>query len=251
MTDMAPTAKPQPDRDLVVVHSSDLHIDDIATRPAASDGLATLEAVLAVARERAADVILLAGDTFESHRLPPALIDRTAARLAETQTTIVLLPGNHDPVTPEAVYHHGSLRELKNLHVLGVTCSDAVLLPNLDLEIWGRPHLDYRDMFPFERIPPRRTRWQIAMGHGHYEPAPDLDRWPRPSWLISDAHIAATAADYIALGHWNRAAKVGHPLAAYYSGSPDYAGSVNIVRLCSNGEVVVTREPAPVIRTDG
>jgi DNA repair exonuclease SbcCD nuclease subunit len=245
---MTQRPSPQSDRDLVAVHSSDLHIDDVANRPGASDGLDMLTAVLAAGRRHHADVILLAGDTFESHRLPPALIERTAAILADSKLAIAILPGNHDPVIPEAVYHQRSLREIDNLHVLGVTCPDALLFSDLDLEIWGRPHLGYDDMLPFERVRPRRTRWQIAMGHGHYESAPDLTRHPRPSWLISDAHLASTAADYIALGHWNRAAKIGHPTTAYYSGSPDYAQSVNVVQLCQNGEVRVTREPVPLVR---
>ena len=244
---MTPRPTPQSDRDLVAVHSSDLHIDDIANRPDASDGLDMLTAVLTAGHKHQADIILLAGDTFESHRLPPALIERTAAIFADSQLAVAILPGNHDPVIPEAVYHHRFLREIDNLHVLGVTCPDALLFPNLDLEIWGRPHLGYGDMLPFERARPRRTRWQIAMGHGHYESAPDLTRHPRPSWLISDAHLADTAADYIALGHWNRAAKVGQPVTAYYSGSPDYAQSVNIIRLCQNGEVRVTREQVPMV----
>jgi hypothetical protein len=61
--------------------------------------------------------------------------------------------------------------------------------------------------------------------------------------LISDAHIDATGADYIALGHWNRAAQVGTgKVAAYYSGSPDLAKTVNLIRLTHNGAVEVTRE---------
>jgi DNA repair exonuclease SbcCD nuclease subunit len=242
---MAPRPSPQSDRDLVAVHSSDLHIDDVANRPDASDGLDMLTAVLAAGHRHQADVVLLAGDIFESHRLPPSLIERTAAVFADSQLAIAILPGNHDPVIPEAVYHHRFLREIDNLHILGVTCPDALLFSNLDLEIWGRPHLGYGDMLPFERVRPRRTRWQIAIGHGHYESAPDLTRHPRPSWLISDAHLAGTAADYIALGHWNRAAKIGQPVTAYYSGSPDYTGSVNVVRLRANGEALVAREPVP------
>jgi hypothetical protein len=66
----------------------------------------------------------------------------------------------------------------------------------------------------------------------------------RPSWLISNAEIEATGADYLALGHWNRAARVGAGVTvpAYYSGSPDLAKTVNLVRLLSNGTVEVTRE---------
>ena len=50
-------------------------------------------------------------------------------------------------------------------------------------------------------------------------------------------------ADYVALGHWNRAIRVGAGAAtAYYSGSPDYASTVNVVRLGAAG-VAVTALP--------
>ena len=67
---------------------------------------------------------------------------------------------------------------------------------------------------------------------------------PRPSWLISNADIEAARADYLALGHWNRAARVGTRVTvpAYYSGSPDLAKTVNVVRLRGNGAVEVMRE---------
>jgi len=66
----------------------------------------------------------------------------------------------------------------------------------------------------------------------------------RPSWLISDGEIDATGADYIALGHWNRAAQVGTGrIPAYYSGSPDLAKTVNVIRLSQAAGVTVTREP--------
>ncbi|HEU4341124.1 MAG TPA: hypothetical protein VFU31_06090, partial [Candidatus Binatia bacterium] len=40
-----------------------------------------------------------------------------------------------------------------------------------------------------------------------------------------------TGADYVALGHWNQAVQVGNgEIIAYYSGSPEYAGTVNVVR---------------------
>ena len=101
--------------------------------------------------------------------------------------------------------------------LLGVTHDEAVVFSGLDLEIWGRPHRDYGDMIPFERLRPRSTRWQVAVGHGHYVPVPDRTIRLRPSWLIGDDELAATGSDYIALGHWNRAVKVGN-VAAYYSG---------------------------------
>jgi DNA repair exonuclease SbcCD nuclease subunit len=104
-------------------------------------------------------------------------------------------------------------------------------------------------MIPFEAVRPRQTRWQIATAHGHYVPTPDRITRPRPSWLIGDADLAATGADYVALGHWNAPAKVGDgAVAAYYSGSPEFAGTFNVVRLGAGGGVAVTREKLDIAR---
>jgi DNA repair exonuclease SbcCD nuclease subunit len=237
-----------PGHDIIVAHSSDLHIDDDHTaRLHGGDGTAGLACVLGAAQAAAADVLILAGDTFDSHRVPPDLLERAAAVVAASTVPVVVLPGNHDPVTAEAVYHHPALAKLANLHVLGVTHDEAVLFPDLELEIWGRAHRDYADMIPFETTRARCTRWQIAVGHGHYEPRPDRSTRLRPGWLIGDAEIAATGADYVALGHWNRAAMVGDGRARY-SGAPEYAGTINLVRLTPQGEVVVSQLALDIAR---
>lgn len=227
--------------DIVVVHTSDVHVAE------GPGGAAGLGRVLAAAGRVAADVVLLAGDTFECHRLPDALLEEVAAMLRDAARPVVLLPGNHDPIVADAVYHRPALKTVANLHVLGVTRDEHLHFPALDLEIAGRAHRDYRDMIPFEGVMPRRARWRIAVGHGHYEPVPDRSVRARPAWLIGDAEIAALGAHYVALGHWNRSARVGSGAAtAYYSGSPDYAGTVNVVRLGAAGVVVETAvlEPA-------
>jgi DNA repair exonuclease SbcCD nuclease subunit len=236
-------ALPPMNRDIVIVHSSDLHVDhDYTARLHGGDGTAGLACVLNAARGVGADVVLLAGDTFESHRVPQDVLDRAASVIADSRLSVVLLPGNHDPAIPEAIYRRGLLAAVSNLHVLGITHEEAVDFPDLGLEVWGRAHRDYGDMVPLATIRPRRTRWQIALAHGHYDPAADRSVFPRASWLINDEEIAATGADYVALGHWNRAVKVGNGgVAAYYSGSPEYAGTINVVRLASAGEVVVTQ----------
>jgi DNA repair exonuclease SbcCD nuclease subunit len=236
------TIKQAPARDLVIVHSSDLHVDhDHTARLHGGDGTAGLSCVLAAARGADADAVILAGDTFDCHRLPQDLLDRAADVIAAAGLPVVILPGNHDPAVPEAAYRQGKLAAVANLHVLGITHDEAVLFPDIGLEIWGRAHRDYSDMIPFETVRPRSSRWQIAVAHGHYQPSPDRSTRLRPGWLIGDDEIAATGADYVALGHWNRAANVGNGrIAACYSGSPEFAGTVNVVRLRHGGDVEVS-----------
>ena len=61
--------------------------------------------------------------------------------------------------------------------------------------------------------------------------------------VFGDEEIAATEADYLALGHWDRPMRVGNgAVPAYYSGSPELAQTINLVRLTPAGKVIVTRE---------
>lgn len=226
--------------DIVLVHSSDLHVDH--TEPVyQGDGTAGLRWVLDTARGLDAHVVLLVGDVFDHNRQTPATMERVLNLLADAGRPVVLLPGNHDPLTPDSVYRRHGLSDLPQVHVIGLTHVQAVDFPEHELEIWGHAHVDYDNMVPLRSPRPRSTRWQIALAHGHYEAdgVPPL----RPSWLISDAEIEATGADYVALGHWNRPAQVGNGrVPAYYSGSPDLAGTVNVVRLGAVEGVVVRRE---------
>ncbi len=228
-----------------LVHSSDVHVDDdrIASLHG-GDGTGGLRAVLAAAHRLRADIVILAGDTFDNHMVSPATVERAGRLLAEAGLPVVVLPGNHDPITKGSVWERGGYAEIANLRIIGITDARIVAFPEHGIEFWGNAHHDYLDMVPLKDPVPRSARRHVAIGHGHYEPPETWANPLRPSWLISDAMIAATGADYLALGHWDRPVQVGDgAVPAYYSGSPDWAKTVNLVRLTANGDVVVTREP--------
>jgi DNA repair exonuclease SbcCD nuclease subunit len=226
-------------REVVLVHSSDLHVDEDR---AGGEGTRALRSVLATARALHADIVLLAGDTFESNQLHPLVLDRAERLLAEAGIPVVILPGNHDPALPNSVFLRGGFAAIADVNILGVTHEEAVPFPAYDFEIWGHAHRDYFSMAPLRGPRPRSTRWQVAMAHGHYEPPETRANPLRPSWVFSDEEIAATNADYLALGHWDRPMRVGNGVVpAFYSGSPELARTVNLVRLTAGG-VIVTRE---------
>jgi DNA repair exonuclease SbcCD nuclease subunit len=230
--------------EVVLVHSSDIHVDEDDGRSPRNGGTEGLAAVLTTARALQADITVLAGDTFEGNHLGPSILDAVRRLLAAAAMPVVILPGNHDPALSDSVFIRGRLTDLPNVAILGVTHDEAVAFAALDVEIWGRAHRDYFDMAPLFGSRRRATRWQVALGHGHYEPPATRATPLRPSWIFGDEEIAATCADYLALGHWDRPARVGSgPLPAYYSGSPEFAGTVNLVRLAGDGKVLVSREP--------
>ncbi len=237
------TLQNRPDGDLILVHSSDLHVDD-ERGISPYNGLIGLRSVLATARALAADMVLLAGDTFDNPRVSTPMLRRTAEVLARAGWPVVLLPGNHDPAQSDCQFRRAGIVGLPDVHVLGVTHGDAILFPAQELEIWGHAHRSFADMAPLRLPRPRRSRWQVVMAHGHYVASEDRQREAHRAWKIGDADLAATGADYIALGHWVRPTPVGTgPVPAYYSGSPDLAGTVNAIRLSRHDGVDVRRMP--------
>src|ERR1700682_1277602 len=98
------------------------------------DGAAGLRAVLMTARELGADIVLLAGDTFDNHMVSAATIDRTGEVLSDAGLPVVILPGNHDPVRADSVYVRGGFAGIPNLCILGMTHDRAVTFQEHELE---------------------------------------------------------------------------------------------------------------------
>lgn len=222
--------------DLTVAHSSDLHIGARTQRGAE---LSVLEAVLEASRGARAQALILAGDVFDSHRTPAQVIEGAARLLAESALDVVILPGNHDPATPDAVYRRG-IADVANVHVLGIGIGESVRFPHLGLEVSGAPHVAYADMSPLAAIAERTMPWHVVVAHGHWVTGPhDAHR----GWQIHDHELAACGADYVALGHWDVPQPAGDgTVPAYYSGSPEIAKTLNVIRF-SAAVVDVRRHP--------
>ena len=129
-----------------------------------------MQAALQKAQSLSADIVLLAGDTFDNHRVSQAMLQRTRDMLADARMPVVLLPGNHDSILPECLFRRAGLHHLEHVHVLGVTHSEVITFAEHDLEIRGRALHGYGDMAPLDAPNHRAMRWQIVMAHGHYVP---------------------------------------------------------------------------------
>lgn len=222
-----------------IVHTSDIHVGDHHV-----DHTGIVRPLVETTRDRAADLLLLVGDVFDHNRVPTDLGQTVVDELARVDAPVVVLPGNHDCLVPDSVWRRVRLPD--NVHVMTDAAGERFELDHLDLALWGRPHPDYGDLRPLAGIPtPGERRWHVALAHGHLVLRPD-DR--HRAYQITPEEIAASAHDYIALGHWD----VPHDMStggvtAHYSGSASRFGVCALVTLSErDGRRHVDVERVPI-----
>ena len=232
---------------LRLLHTSDLHLgDDINPERR----LAGLTAVVDLALERQVNVVLIAGDFFDSSRLREDSVQPVIRELGRLTMPTVIIPGNHDCMSENSIYKRVQLRDAgDHVYFLGGPEGEHVLLPEMRLAIWARGieehHPGHR---PLEGYRPGGEPgwWRVALTHGHYVTANE-DSYPRSS-PIHEHEIANLECDYLALGHWHQFMDLSaNGVAAFYSGSPSEGGaatnSVNLVILDPATGVGVERLP--------
>lgn len=230
-------------QELRLVHSSDLHLRDTT----AGGNVNVLQAVLDTTRQLKAHVLLLVGDVFDHNRVSQMLVEEVLDVLSVAEIPVVILPGNHDSLGEGSVYSRGGFAALRQVHVIGTDGEPRVLLPEYELEIWGRAHVGHDDICPIDDSIRRTTRRRVVAAHGHWvKHEGDLRR----SYLIHKEQVVSSDADYVALGHWDHWVDLGidNP-PTYYSGAPAFARSVNFVRLLGRGGAEVSREEISTLPT--
>ena len=240
---------------LRLLHTADVHLGarhaDLGEQAAAQRErqLAAFVATIDLALAEKVDVVLIAGDLFDSNTQPRRTVERVAAelrRLAEAKIRTVIIPGTHD------VYDRSSIYRVHDLAALaGSGPSDdlvTVLTPDR-----GEVHLRSCDVivhgpvFPTKRAPYSPLRdlnarsgdgatWHVGMVHGALAIPGKTDG---DEVVFTRDEIATSGLDYLALGHWHstQQGKAGGTAFAY-SGAPepvavsqDGAGKVLLVDL--------------------
>jgi DNA repair exonuclease SbcCD nuclease subunit len=180
--------------------------------------LAAGRRVVQVAKDHAADFLLVAGDLFEDNAVDRVLVQKTVDILDSFDGPAFVLPGNHDPVVPGSVWGHPAWKSSSNVHLLledtPVDVPGGILYPcPIKEKRSGRN--------PTAWIPstgPKGVR--IGVAHGTVEGiVQDEQDYPIPP----DAAVRA-GLDYLALGHWHSFAVYPGPdgiTRMAYSGTPE------------------------------
>lgn len=209
-----------------LLHTSDLHLGAFVSRDdpmprAEAEARRALWRVVALAAAEAVDVVLIAGDLFDSPRVPDETVAFAIEALAGLTAPAVLLPGNHDHCGKGSAYvRFDFAAETRTTRVILRNAGETIRFPELGLAVWGRAHDGHSpELRPLESVPTRGPeRWQVAVAHGHYVPPGETSDRHAP---IYAEEIEASGRDYVALGHWDRYAPLRHgAVTACYSGSP-------------------------------
>jgi exonuclease SbcD len=212
---------------LRILHTSDLHIGDSFSRDDAVGALVDLGLTHQV------DLMVIVGDFFDNNRVETHVAQAVVDQLQRLPVPVVVLPGNHDPLLVGTIYDRVVLPD--HVRVLTAPDGETVSLTELDIDIWGKPHISYDDVRPLAGLPPRGgATWQLALAHGQLvQSSDDLRR----AYLITSEEIAGSERDYVALGHWDvqRDVSAG-AVRAWYSGSPSRKAVCALVTMTRDGD---------------
>lgn len=212
----------------------------------------TFERIVDLAHTGDFDIVLIAGDLFDSNRPHQTTVEFVATQIARLDIPVCILPGNHDCYDEGSIYRRASLPD--NALIL-TRQPTALKVRDLDLTVYGNPiQSRHSRVSPLQGLRPTgQTRWHVALAHGNLV-RPDIVSPPRP---IRPKEIAVSGMDYVAMGDWHAFADYTQgDVTAFYSGAPEPtapgqhgAGYVACVELDENG-VKVRPEGVGTIITD-
>lgn len=187
-----------------LLHSADWQMGMVARHVGAAgervrdERLAAARRVIDVASERGVDLIVLAGDTFESNAVDPVLVRRVGEILGGAPCPVYVLPGNHDPIESGSVWTHDVWSGLDNVHLL--LDDEPVDVPGGRL--YPAPIAEKRSALdPSTRIDATADDGIcIGVTHGSLAELLDLNDDDHP---IGVGAAARAGVDYLAIGHWH------------------------------------------------
>jgi exonuclease SbcD len=269
---------------LKILHTSDWHVGKVLKgRDRHDEHLAVLGSIVAAAREQDVDVVLVAGDLFETAAPSPraqGLVMRTLLALRAGGRQVVAIGGNHDnqhlldavyrPVlgelgvhllgTPKAPGSGGTIRlrtrggeELRVAALPFLSHRHAVRAAEVLLHETAEYTLDYSrrvaDIVRLLTAEFTADSVNVVLAHltmlGGRRGGGERDVQTALGYELS-ASLLPPTAHYAALGHLHRQQEIAGPCPAFYSGSPlaiDFGEEAN-----DPAALIVTA--APDVRAD-
>lgn len=238
-----------------IIHTSDVHLESDTFGKSEESKVyrqriqVAFQKVIDRVIEENADLFLIAGDLFDSNRVPESGVAFAHRELARVPCPVVLIPGNHDCYDERSIYKKVDFTAA-GPHVYPLTQEEGATIefPHLHTTVWGKGMVEHDHAYrPLAGVPLRaHDYWHIGMAHGYFV---DDDAWERSS-LITPEEIAQSGLDYLALGHVHVFTDLSQGMTkACYPGTPaplhfgvDKGGSVALVILDPDTGVTLTQQ---------
>ena len=187
---------------LKFIHAADFHLDSafaaLPPRQAAARRRESRElpARLAnYANQNGVDLVLLAGDLFDSAAAYRDTAEGLSAALGQMRAQVYIAPGNHDWYGPGSPYL--TVQWPENVHIFTQPCLTAMAWPEKNLVVHGAAFTgpEKPEGFLSGFAAPADGRVHIGLLHGEIDPA-EARYDP-----IRREEIAASGLAYLALGH--------------------------------------------------
>ena len=245
-----------PKRPLTLIHTSDVHLES-DTFGRGEEGLSyrrriqdAFQKVVDMVCEKKADLFLIAGDLFDSNRVPESGVEFVNAELRRTPCPVILIPGNHDCYDHRSIYKKADFT-LAGPHVHTLTEEDGrtIAFPELQATVWGKGLVEHDPAFrPLAGVPVRQEDWwHIGMAHGYFV---EEDGGFQRSSPVTPEEIEQSSLDYLAMGHVHVFNDLSQgSTTSCYPGTPaplymgvDDGGSVAVVTLDPEQGVTMTQQ---------
>lgn len=225
---------------LKLIHFADLHLNaPLSSRVGwetanklRENKFKVLDRIIALAEEKQADMILIAGDLFEDSFTDENTFRFLEDRFSRTKVMVFIACGNHDCLSKSRFYDIAST--WKNVHVFGAEM-EKVSLPKWNCDVYGQSFSAevMRESMLSGFCAENPDALNLMLLHG------DLQRQSDYNPICSE-DIAASGLDYLALGHIHNEKQIRKEGGTYYgySGIPQphsfkdsSAPSVNYIEL--------------------
>ncbi len=199
------------------LHAADLHLDApfsaLSPEQAAErrqEQRALLQELADAASAHACDIVLLAGDLFDSVHASEQTLQALCRALGAIRAPVFISPGNHDCLLPGSAYL--TQRWPENVHIFRTPSITAIELPEKGLRVYGAG-------FAAREQPPvlngfhaeQDGKINLMVLHG------DAQNAGSPYNAVSPAQIAASGLSYLALGHIHQASGLLSAGAVHYA----------------------------------
>ena len=211
---------------LRIAHCSDIHLDGDHyhyDQPIPGDEYyrEMFNRVLHIMQRHDPDLVLIAGDLFDSNEATTETIEWSMELIAAQPSPIAMIPGNHDCLIEGGIYDLYDFKSIPNLTFLTKEEGEISWIHSLGVAVWGKGMVDHSPKFsPLAGRPPRpvECNFYIGLGHGIHVPHGEVSQRSSP---IHMSEIEDSPFDYLALGHHHAAMKlVTNGITASYCGSP-------------------------------